>query len=195
MRDGMKHLVIRLRGMCMAGTADAVVPGGDIYWTDAHLQTALDLTRRDVIREPLRVEPVQISAGSVEYHDYCFSRRDVEREDSGSAAWLLQDSTGSVVAGSAYSVEYDAGRINFPADTRGTAYYLTYRSYNLNAAAADVWEQKAGHFAGQFDIKTDNHDLKRSQKYDHAVRQAEKYRRLAPPKTATLVRTDFNAHG
>jgi hypothetical protein len=195
MRDGMKYLVQRLRGMCMAGTADAAVPGGEIFWTDDHIQTALDLTRREWVREQLRSEPVQVSAGSVEYHDYYFCKKNVEREDSGTAAWLLHDSTGAVVAGSVYSVEYDAGRINFPANTLGTAYYLNYRSYNMEAAAADVWEQKAGHYAGQFDIKTDNHDLKRSQKYDHAVKQVEKYRRLAPPKVGELVRTDFNAHG
>lgn len=51
--------------------------------------------------------------------------------------------------------------------------------YDLNAAAADGWEQIAGRESPKFDFKSSTKSFTRSQAYDHAVSQAARYRSKA----------------
>ncbi len=59
-------------------------------------------------------------------------------------------------------------------------------TYDLNAAAADIWEEKAGAIAENFDFSADGGSYKRSQKYDqymsksryHLARRAAKASRV-----------------
>ena len=48
--------------------------------------------------------------------------------------------------------------------------------YDLNAAAADVWAEKAAGLAGQYDFDADGASFKRSQAYKQAMKQARYYR-------------------
>jgi hypothetical protein len=193
-RDGMDSLIERLRGLTVAGTADYTL-GDVVYWTDEQLQDALDDQRRDVVREPLRVVGEMTSGGSLVYHDYYWRSDDVEGAASGTEAWKVQDSTGATIGTANYTINPRAKHIRFTADTRGTAYVLSYRTYDLYRAAAEVWEEKAGHAHARFDLKTDNHDMKRSQIFTHCMQQAQTMRRRAKPRTAHRVRTDTNAGG
>lgn len=193
-RDGMASLITRLRGMCAADIDEYTVVNVT-YWSDDQLQDALDDQRCDRLREPLTVQPETVSGGSVVYHDYYFQRANVEEATSGSTAWRLEDSTGADISTASYSVNYRAQQIRFTADTRGTAYSLTYREFDLERAAAEVWEQKAGHAFDRYDLKTDNHDMKRSQLYDHCLKQAELHRRRAPAHVGRLQRGDVNWGG
>jgi hypothetical protein len=72
-----------------------------------------------------------------------------------------------------WTADYRTGAVTFGTSTMGTAYFVTGRSYDLNAAAADIWRKKAAHYAPSFDFSTDNHDLSRSQVYDHCVEMAQ----------------------
>lgn len=51
-------------------------------------------------------------------------------------------------------------------------------TYDLNAAAADIWDEKASSLAENFDVG----DYSRSQAYDHAVRRAKHFRARRSPR-------------
>ena len=49
-------------------------------------------------------------------------------------------------------------------------------TYNLNSAAAQIWDEKAAAISNQYDFKADGGDYSRSQAYKHASEQAKYYR-------------------
>jgi hypothetical protein len=49
-------------------------------------------------------------------------------------------------------------------------------SYDLNAAAGDVWSEKAGSLAAKFDFSADGANMSLSQQYQQAQQQARYYR-------------------
>jgi hypothetical protein len=189
-RAGMANLIDELRARCNAGSADYSL-AGDTYWVDDQLQTTLDRHRCDYQRQPLRVDPIQM-VGSAVYHDYYWQRGDwVEEGTSGTAAWRVENSAGSVISESGYVVNYVHKHIRFTADQMGTAYYLSYRAYDLDRAAADVWARKAAHVTDRFDLSTDNHKLSRRQLHEMYTAQAKYYRSMAPARSVTRVRDDI----
>jgi hypothetical protein len=60
-------------------------------------------------------------------------------------------------------------------------------TYDLAAAAADVWSEKAAAPAEDFDTNADGADLKRSQAYEQAMKQARYYRSRRAARTITQV--------
>ena len=59
-------------------------------------------------------------------------------------------------------------------------------TYDLNAAAADVWAEKAAVLAGDFDFRADGGQFSRAQAYEHYMRQHATYRSRRSPSTITL---------
>lgn len=57
-------------------------------------------------------------------------------------------------------------------------------AYDLHAAAADIWEEKAASYAGQFDFKADGADFARSQAYEQMMERVRYHR--ARRATATM---------
>lgn len=172
-RTGMASLITELRGMTEAGTAEYTVAGSS-YWTDNQLQDVLDLHREDVIFEQLQMYPVHVAGGSLSYKDFRSSYGFYEATTGGTSIFYVQDSTGSAIGTANYTPDYRRGQLEFSSDQAGTVYYLTGRSYDLHAAAADVWRKKAAHYAPtSFDFSTDNHSIKRSLVYDHCLQMAE----------------------
>lgn len=49
-------------------------------------------------------------------------------------------------------------------------------AYDLNSAAADVWQEQASTLASTYDFTADNATYNRSQMYTHAMQQANYYR-------------------
>jgi hypothetical protein len=171
-RTGMANLITELRQMAEAGTADYTL-GASTFWTDDHLQDVLDLHRLDIVFQQLTPYPTQGAGGSLLYQDYRSSRGYYEATTGGTAVFYVQDGTGANVGTALYTPDYRRGVVQFAADTSGTTYYLTGRSYDLDAAAADVWRRKASHYASSFDFSTDNHSISRSQLYQHAMEMAQ----------------------
>lgn len=62
-------------------------------------------------------------------------------------------------------------------------------TYDLNMAAADIWEEKAGAAAGDFDFNADGAQLYRSQVYKQCSQQARYYRSRRSLKTMTMTPT------
>ena len=49
-------------------------------------------------------------------------------------------------------------------------------TYDLNAVASEIWSEKAGALAAQFDFSEDGQSFSRRQKYENAEKQARIYR-------------------
>lgn len=60
-------------------------------------------------------------------------------------------------------------------------------TYDLHAAAADVWEEKAASYAGQFDFKADGSDFSRSQAYEQLMARVRYHRARRATKTMKAV--------
>lgn len=192
-RTGMANLITELRGLAEAGTADYSVTS-TTYWTDDQLQDVLDLHRRDVIFEPLQMYPVQIAGGSISYQDYRSSYGFYEATTGGTSILYLQDSTGANIGTANYTPDYRRGQFQFSADQAGSVYYLTGRSYDIQASAADVWRRKAAHHAPtSFDFTTDNHTIHRSQVYQHCKEMADFFdgQSSASIQTVSMFRSDM----
>lgn len=179
-RTGMASLVRKVRGYA-AADEDEYTLAGETYWSDDHLQERLDDHRVDILAERMNPAPEYNGAtDKYEYFNYYFSAGNVEQATSGSAAWIVRDGDGNAIGTADYTVNYDARQVRFNTDTLGESeYYLTYRAYDVYMAASDVWSQKAANSANRFDVRTDNHDLKRSQLMDMALKQAKYYADLS----------------
>lgn len=193
-RSGMSNLLLELRGMCEASANEYTI-GLANYWDDDQLQNILDIHRRDIVFEPLRMYPYQIAGGSLEYKDYRSAFGFYEATTGGTAIFYVQDGTGATIGTANYTPDYRRGQVLFGADTGGSALYLTGRSYDLQAAAADVWRRKAAHYApSAFDFSTDNHSIQRSQVYAHCLEMANYYSGQSSNAVSTvdMFRSDVN---
>jgi hypothetical protein len=196
-RQGMTDLVQLLRQWGQAGTAEYTI-GSETYYTDDHLEDILDRNRSDIYREPLTMQ-ISYSGGTAVYQDYYFERGHVEQATSGATAWQVEDGAGSAIGTGEYTPSYSSKHLRFAADTGGSALYLTYRSYNVEMCAAEVWDGKAASISeSAWDVSTDNHSIKRSQKVANYYKNAAMWRARALSSVggntgeSYLVRSDVN---
>jgi hypothetical protein len=180
-RDGMSNLIGRLRALTNAGTADHSLAGVD-YFSDQHLQDVLDGQATHVEGNPLRWLPDTV-AGAATYRRAFLGYRDLEEAESGTECWLIADSSGNEQGTAGYTADYITGMVRFDADQGGSAYYWTGRSYDLNSAAADVWQRKQAFYASAYDFESDAQAFKRSQLYKQAVEQERLLRERAGQNT------------
>jgi hypothetical protein len=189
-RSGMANLLLELRGMTNAGTADYTL-GSDTFWDDDHLQDKLDQCRQDLNRVPL-VPIVEYNGGTAYYYDYYAPVGHLEAYDAtDSSVFQVENSDGDAQGTALYTADYLRGVFRFAADQAGTAYYLRARSYDVNRAAALVWRAKAAHYAERFDVSTDNHRLTRSQLIAQCLEMAQQYDGAAGLQTGYMQRTDL----
>jgi hypothetical protein len=170
-RSTLAALIARVRSLTATGTADYSI-GATQYWSDDQIAAALDRNRQDVVDEPLRPVREISAAGSATYRLYEAQCRWLETSDGGTAVLYLRSSTGARVGTAQYTPDYESGRFAFAADTGGSVLYLTARAYDVQAAAADVWQQKAAHVADRFDFSADGASFKASQLVAQYERQA-----------------------
>jgi len=71
---------------------------------------------------------------------------------------------------------------NFPANPDWAA------TYDLYAAAADIWEEKAARYAELFDFDADGGNYKRSQMIDQAMKMAARYRARRSASSVRLIK-------
>jgi len=157
------------------------------YWSDDEVQRVLDRHKAEHIHELMSVEPTY-SAGAIVYKQYRLGAPDVE---SGTAVFKVEDTAGTV---SGYSVDYARGVVTFTADQSGKSFWWSGFSYDLNAAAADIWRMKASHVANLVDFSTDGHSVKRSQQAKQYLDMAGYYQNRSVSEgvtTAKIVRDDL----
>jgi hypothetical protein len=162
-RTGTSDLIRRLRGMGQVSaeqyTIDLIT-----WWSDDHVQEVLDMYRTDYYYEPLRPVADIGTGGSVEYFNYYAPSGSLEKNTSGTVYFSIETAAGSAIGTALYSVDYITGLIRFTSNQSGTPYYLRARAYNLNASAAEIWRNKAAHYADEYNFQSDN------QRFDRAVR-------------------------
>lgn len=188
-RTTMAELIAELRAMTNAGSNDYTV-GGIPFWTDKQMQTALDRYRREVVEEQL-VYLDENNGGTINITRYYSRHGNYEQTSGGTAIFVVRDSGYNVVGSASYTPDYLRGEVIFTTNTSGSAYYLTGRSYDLNAAAADVWDKKASQaMAASYSWSTDNMRVDKTGMRKEAAEMARYYRSLAGPISIDMERGD-----
>jgi len=165
--------------MTNSGTADYTV-AGSAYFSDDAIQAYIDRSRAIARFIPLRPIPIR-TAGVSQFFEYNLPQEMgywIERElGSGDSGWYVKDGNGNALTiNTDYTVNWDSTLVTFANDTKGTAYLLDARAYDLYAAAADIWEEKASMEMYAVDFQTDNANIKMSQRREFCESQAEVYR-------------------
>lgn len=188
-RTGMATIILELRGLTDAGTADFTV-GTVSYWSDDHLQTILD--RRVRLVEQMTLTPIpryDNTGGTLQYFEY---RSAVGNLESGTPpVFKITDGAGGTVGTANYSADYTNGIFTFTSDQGGSTRELTGRSYDLYQAAADVYRQKAAKAAAYFDFSTDNHSIKRGALMKQFIEMANYYESMAGIQSIQFDRGDY----
>jgi hypothetical protein len=183
----MADLISILRAMTNCGATDYTVNGVS-YWTDAQLQVVLDRYKHEVYQRQL--QPISENvAGVLSTTKYKIG--DTNIESTGSLT--LYDNTYTAVT-TGFTVDYAQGLVTFTANTNGARYFVSYRTYDLHAAAADVWYQKAAHASEMIDFSTDGHSIKRAHVATMCMKMAQKYEAMATfsiSSPAEIVRGDL----
>jgi len=186
-RANMDDLIQKLRVFTNAGTADFTV-SSVTYWSDDQLQDELDKTRKSVNYQSMQAIPTYGIGGTATYTEYRTGLADWEKSP------VIQDEGGTTLtAGTAlanYSFDDNIGIVTFVSDTEGKTRYITGNVYNVEMAAAKVWEQKAALYATQFDFSTDNHSVKKSQVILQCKEMAKYYQSRAGVIQVEMVRSD-----
>ncbi len=160
--------------------------GASAVWTDDELQDWLDAHREEVIDEALGYSWQRVAGVDVVLV-YVAEQGDWEGDV------VLTDASGNTLT--ADDVNLVAGRWTFDAHQQPPV-YLTGRSYDVYAAAADALEARAAQVALAFDFSADGASYQRSQQGEALLRLAQQYRRSSRSQsrlqTATLVRDDIN---
>lgn len=191
-RASMDVLIKELRAICQASGTTQYTVNSVGYFTDDHLQTELDavrVTHRDL---PLDSQTEQV-AGSTIWKDYripYFVDRWIERDTGIDSGWAVKDGRGNTISNSLYTALLENGLITFTTSTGGSALMLSCRSYNLNKAAARVWRMRAAFEALAVDWRSDNHDIKASQRRDYCNAMADLYEGKAGMMVGQMVNPD-----
>ena len=189
-RSGMQTLIDTVRGFADADPEEQTVESGSsivTYWSDEEIQRVLDRHKTEYIHALMDVQPTY-SGGSIVYVQYKLGAVNVE---SGTAVFKIEDTSGTVTG---YTVDYARGIATFTSDQSGKSYYWSGYSYDLDAAAADIWRMKASHVAGLVDFSTDGHSIKRSQQAQAYLNMANYYQQRSASEgvtTAKIVRDDL----
>lgn len=128
--------------------------------------------------------------------------RDFEEAASGTARWIVRNSTGAEIGTANYSVDYRQGQFTFTSDQSGSAYFITAYTYDIHRAAADVWRQRLANFADWYRFSADNQTFDRQQAFEHAQDMIAELEKKAGDnlvanaggdlRSHTFVRTDIN---
>ena len=164
----MSTLITQLRGKCEAGTADYSI-AGVAYWTDDQLQTVLDYNRTQHNNAIMSAVPYIGAGGTISYTEYRTGITDWESDP------VIQDDNYNTLGTATYSFNAQLGIVTFTADTQGHTRYITGKSYNVDAAAASIWNSKAAHYAIAVDVSTDNMSIKRGDIIAHCKQMALLY--------------------
>jgi hypothetical protein len=166
-RTGMATLISRVRALTSAGTAEYVVDA-TTWWSDQNIQDTLDSNSQHVVDAPLDWLPESIGGGTVEYKVAQIPFRDLEEAASGTARWAIRDAPGAFQGTANYTPDYRTGLVTFTSDQGGTAYYWTGYTFDVYAAAADIWLERLAHFQAWYQFSADGQTFNRQQAWEHA---------------------------
>ena len=169
-RTGMTTLISRWRRL--------VDDAGTAVWTDDNAQQMLDGFRVDVWSEVLTYIPQYVNATTV-YKLYASKYNNLEAVASGTTVFRVFDANGLLQGTADWSADYQRGLVTFTTDQAGSARYLDARAYNLNAAAAQGWRERAALTSGYYAFETDGQVFNREQYFEHRQEMAVHFDALA----------------
>ena len=138
-----------------------------LLFTDQQVQDVLDQNAYAASYEPLNTLESILPGGVLEYKEFQANQTYFEADT------ILTDSAFNEVTPDAS--DFALGYFTF--DTSQVIPLLIYGwYYDINNAAADLWDMKASKYADQFDFAADGGDFKLSQKVAQAKRQAVEFR-------------------
>jgi len=169
-------------------------------FTTQNVQDYLDLNRDDVRYESLAIAPSIVNTASTGnqastifadyYSSFGYWEDDVVLQGYfNGAAWVVLTPVAS---------ENLVGHWAFETNvfTSGTVpgqlppVFATGKVYDVYAAAADLLEIWAATYTASYDVSVDGQSLRRSQLMPNKLALAAKYRQMARPKIAKMVRAD-----
>jgi hypothetical protein len=150
-------------------------PASERVWTDDELEQFLDAYRTVVVRAPLEPSfpiPTQFWRSRCPYWE------------QGARLTIGTTDATVVVEDSLY------GEWELEIETIGPV-YVTGRTYDVYAAAADALEAWAAREKLAYDVTLDGQSLRRSQVGERLLALAQSYRRRARPRQAQVTRSDI----
>jgi len=191
----MTDLIQEVKVRINAGTAFPAQTGTGFYWSGEEIEKVLDRHRVDLWRLPMEVQTTYEGA-TVVYKNFYSHQTFLEATDGGTAVFYIENGSNLQVGTANYTVDYQRGAVTFSADQGGTSHYMTARSYDPDAAAAEIWKMKAAEAATSFDFTTDNHSVKRGDVMKRCMDMAQFYESRAKSggfNVTTLYRSDSYA--
>ncbi len=177
-RSTMVELIARTRGLI----GDPAAAGQT--FTDDDVQAALDRRRIDIRYQPLQPRETYSSVGGVLYLDYYSQWTDWE-SDAVLTQYLYTAVTPT-------ANEWLVGHWQFAVSTL-PAIYITGKTYDVYAAAADMLDRWVAVNAGAYDFTSDGQSFHRSQMNMGRMNLANQYRALQRPQQITVTRSDLGA--
>lgn len=187
-RAGMADMISQVRAMTDTGYDDFKV-AGQPYFSDKHLQDVLDKYREDFYAEDLYAVQ-QTRNGTTYYQDYRSQYGNLEGVASGTTVFKLDNAGGTNMPGTMWTADYVRGVVTFVNDTAGSSMNLSGRSYDLNAAAADVWRFKLANAAKYYTFSAGGQSFHRKEFFENCKDMAAYYEGLAAPTMISLYRGD-----
>ncbi len=196
-RSSMASLIALVRRMIGDPASDSQ------QFENQEVHDRLDAYREDVRYEGLIIVPTIINTAStgnepVEIFSDFYSRYHWWEED---VVLQAQYNGQAWVKVTPVNSDYIIGHWQFEADVfnTGTApgqyppVFATGKTYDVNAAAADLLEMWAALLTGAYDITADGQSLRRSQLMTAKLQLADRYRKNARPRIVKMVRDDIMA--
>ncbi len=187
-RPGMTSIIQELRSLTDASEDDTTVNNVS-YWSDEQIQGILDLHRRDALDVALVSHPLMEDGERVTKRYYIPDRVGVWI-DNDPSVFTVVDAIGVVASG--YSADLTGRQINFDSSTGDTAYYLRCRTFDMNAAASEVWSKKASHRASLIAWKAGGQTLAEDQEYLHCIERAKHFNQQRGFATVRMTRTGYS---
>lgn len=181
-------LVDRLRRMTAVSVSQYTIDS-HTYWSDTDLTGALEgrICAR-LLQAEIDLIPTVKEGGGIEFVNGQVRLPGTLDTENASVISF----GGTKIAGTTI---HDDGRIEFTTSQVTSAPLLSGLCYDLNGAAADVLTDWAAAVKLGYDLSTDGQSLKRSQRHEQLLSQAEAFRARAVVGSINLGRSDSRPAG
>jgi hypothetical protein len=205
-RLGMVNSIAELRRICDASENESTV-NGVAYWTDQQIQDVLDNHAEDVTDVLLTARPLREGSSTV-YKRYYIPKTiskwmehfteaeetanallDAEDQLDATPLFEVRDANGNLVTN--YTYNRARRLIEFDSDTNANYFYLRATDYDIEAAASELWTNKAAHRAQLIRWKAGDHQLHEDQEWAHCMKMAEHYSRTRGAQNVVMIKTDY----
>lgn len=145
-------------------------------WSEDNAQEILDQHADRLLYVGITPETWPSAANTFVYRQYDLRARNLEENTSGTTRWRVYDHDGNTVGTADYTVDYVKGVLTFGTNTAGSTYYYDGYSYDLNGAASQAWEERAGMQADAYSFSADGASYSRSEWFKHCLQMSSYYK-------------------